>query len=693
MTGLPADSWSTQQLAEFLAAVSSFPDQSSAVSRRGRARRRGARRRGRRARARRRAWPCRSASRGRGAGGAAARTWRETTPREGGPARPGRLQRRARAALRGPPHLAARRAHRGAAEPPRSACCCAAWRACSGSCSACSAASTCSSGCPRSSARSSAARRRATCSTRSSPEPRSSPPARTAGLRQLDPRDPGRTVHGRHDGLRAPRGRGCSATAASATASRAARSRRTGWSPPATTATPTRPGPAIADMGIAGRDGRAGARGRRGGRQPGGGQPPARAGSTPPPSGARCRPSPSTPASRSPTRRPWRRRSTRRCTTPSPTCPTARSSPTASSTPSSAASRSSAGVAVLFMDLDRFKTVNDSLGHAAGDELLVETARRLGECIRPGDTAARLGGDEFAVLLEGASASEAEHVAARDPRDAGGAVRGGRPRGVRERQHRHRHGRRARRRSAARRRPRHVPGQGRRARAATSCSSPGMHAAVVERLELEGDMQGAAARGELLLHYQPIVELETGRVAGLEALIRWRHPTRGLLPPAAFIPLAEETRQMPALGRWVLGEACRQAAAWRAIHGARHPAGHREPLRARARRARDRGRRAGRARRRRPCRPSALMLEITETVLMHDIAATADKLGRLKSPRRAPGRGRLRHRLLVAPVPAALPDRLPQDRQGLRRRPRRRRTATRRWRARSSTSARASIST
>ena len=293
------------------------------------------------------------------------------------------------------------------------------------------------------------------------------------------------------------------------------------------------------------------------------------------------------------------------------------------------ADRTSEQLAVLFMDLDRFKTVNDSLGHAAGDDLLVQTARRLGDCIRAGDTAARFGGDEFAVLLEGASPREAEEVAARilaalekpfvvadrevfvsasigiamgsvpadDPlRDADLAMY--RAKGA---------------------------GKGR-----FELFESGMHTAVVERLELEGDMQGAAARDELLLHYQPIVELATERVVGVEALIRWRHPVRGLLPPAAFIPLAEETRQMPMLGRWVLGEACRQAAEWRGDHGAATPLVT-VNLSAHELGAPDLVADVEGALERSGLPADGLVLEITETVLMHDIAATADKLARLKS--------------------------------------------------------------
>ena len=97
---------------------------------------------------------------------------------------------------------------------------------------------------------------------------------------------------------------------------------------------------------------------------------------------------------------------------------------------------------------------------------------------------------------------------------------------------------------------------------------PGMHVAVMERLELEADLQRAVERDELILHYQPVIDLASGEIRGIEALVRWRHPARGLVPPDSFIPLAEETRLMPQLGRWVLNEACRQGARWLSVAAA-----------------------------------------------------------------------------------------------------------------------------
>ena len=227
------------------------------------------------------------------------------------------------------------------------------------------------------------------------------------------------------------------------------------------------------------------------------------------------------------------------------------------------AARGGSRVSVLFMDLDNFKTVNDSLGHAAGDELLVAVAGRLVDCVRAGDTAARFGGDEFVVLVEDVEDDENVATAAQrilDALEAPFTVQGrdvfvsssiGIAIGSDEAEDLLRNADLALYTAKTNGKGRHELFQ------------QEMHVAVLERLELEGDLQRAIGRDEFVLHYQPIYKLRTGEIAGVEALVRWRHPERGTLSPGEFIPLAEDTRIILPLGRWVLRQACRQAARWR----------------------------------------------------------------------------------------------------------------------------------
>jgi diguanylate cyclase (GGDEF)-like protein/PAS domain S-box-containing protein len=231
------------------------------------------------------------------------------------------------------------------------------------------------------------------------------------------------------------------------------------------------------------------------------------------------------------------------------------------------AARNQSGFAFMFIDLDRFKTINDSLGHAVGDQLLKAVAARLTACVRANDTVARLGGDEFAVILENL----------RDDHDEGAQQ-------VAEKT------------IAAMGSPMIVDGQPLN----TSCSigislypadgrdgatlmknadvamyyakekgrnnyqffSPGMNARAQERLSVENFLRLALKRGELVMHYQPRMRIEGGALVAVEALIRWQHPRRGLLEPAEFIDVAEDSGLIVPIGEWALGEACAQLAAW-----------------------------------------------------------------------------------------------------------------------------------
>ena len=228
-------------------------------------------------------------------------------------------------------------------------------------------------------------------------------------------------------------------------------------------------------------------------------------------------------------------------------------------------------VAILFLDLDGFKEVNDSLGHAAGDQLLVQVADRLRDSVRTGDTVARFGGDEFAVLVESIVArADAETVACRIVEAVGAPVfidgrelHVGASIGIASAADAADMEQLMRNADLAMYKAKSGGGSG------YAMYDPQMHNALVQRLELEADLRVALERAELALHYQPTVDLATGEIVGFEALVRWHHPTRGVVAPFDFIGIAETTGLIVPLGRWVLAEACRQAVAWGAGAGRR----------------------------------------------------------------------------------------------------------------------------
>ncbi|WP_166177357.1 putative bifunctional diguanylate cyclase/phosphodiesterase [Rubrobacter tropicus] len=221
-------------------------------------------------------------------------------------------------------------------------------------------------------------------------------------------------------------------------------------------------------------------------------------------------------------------------------------------------------VAVLFMDLDNFKGVNDSLGHDAGDLLLTVVAQRLGRSLRPEDTLARFGGDEFVVLLQDVEAAdEAVRVAERiadgfrspfrlDGRELYARVSTGIAMG-----------------DARTKTPEDLLRdadtamyRAKEAGGGYEMFDPAMHQRALGRLELENDLRRAVEEDEFAVHYQPIVNLQTGELWGMEALVRWDHPERGLLDPDEFVPVAEESGLVVPMGELVLEEACRRAVVW-----------------------------------------------------------------------------------------------------------------------------------
>jgi diguanylate cyclase (GGDEF)-like protein len=287
---------------------------------------------------------------------------------------------------------------------------------------------------------------------------------------------------------------------------------------------------------------------------------------------------------------------------------------------------------VLLLDLDGFKQINDSLGHEAGDEVLVATAARLRGCLRFEEVPGRLGGDEFAVIIE-------------DLTDARGAI------AVAERI------------VDALREPVTVAGHlvqvrtsigialsdaevsdasdllrnadvamyqaKRRGTASYELYELGMHAAAIGRMQIEADLRRALEREELTVHYQPIVALDSGEIVGAEALMRWRHPVRGLVPPAEFIPVAEETGMILPLGTWVLTQACHRVARWQRLPGCEsfrlsvnvspHQVDH-PSLISDIRGALESS----------GLRPGTLVLELTEGVLLRDMDSAVKRLEALR---------------------------------------------------------------
>ena len=289
--------------------------------------------------------------------------------------------------------------------------------------------------------------------------------------------------------------------------------------------------------------------------------------------------------------------------------------------------------AALFLDLDRFKIINDSLGHMVGDQLLVGIAHRLEACLRPGDTVARLGGDEFTILLEDLSGTEdAIEVACRvqeavsQPFNIGGhevfttasigiALSNT---GYERAEDLLRDADTAMYRAKMEGKKRHV------------VFDKAMHDRAMQLLQLETDLRRAITRKEFFLHYQPIVCLETGLVSSFEALVRWRHPERGLVMPSDFVPVAEETGLIIPLGQWVLNEACMQMREWQRQGVAGETVAMNVNLSSRQFSQADLIEQVSAALRESGLHPAGLKLEITESMVMENVDTAIDMLMQLR---------------------------------------------------------------
>jgi diguanylate cyclase (GGDEF)-like protein len=287
-------------------------------------------------------------------------------------------------------------------------------------------------------------------------------------------------------------------------------------------------------------------------------------------------------------------------------------------------------LAVLFLDVDNFKVVNDSLGHEAGDELLIALAPRLDEAVRSGDTVARFGGDEFVLLCEDvADEQEALEIAERvkecfvQPLSIAGGERFvtasigvAMPSAGHDLPE-----------SLLRDADAAMYQAKERGRARFEVFDADMRASAVERLQVEAELRHALERDEMRLVYQPVIEVDSGRIAAVEALVRWHHPERGVVPPLDFIPVAEESGLIVPLGAWVLREAMRKAHHWRRLCGSDDtPLVVSVNLSARQMAERDLVSTVAELLEETGVDPRQIALEITETVLVEDTAAAADTL-------------------------------------------------------------------
>ncbi len=295
-------------------------------------------------------------------------------------------------------------------------------------------------------------------------------------------------------------------------------------------------------------------------------------------------------------------------------------------------SRHDESIAVLFVDLDNFKSINDSLGHQAGDELLKIVAHRLTGCLRAADTAARLGGDEFAILIEGADKRSAMNVADRILEAlqvpillSGMEIRAPGSIGMAFSEDGS-----ARMSDLLRNADTAMYAAKEAGRNRIEIFEQRMHSGIMKRLELQAELQRAVDADEMVVHYQPIYKLDPHAMVGVEALVRWQHPTRGLLGPIDFIPMAEETGLIVPIGNMVLETTCEQLKAW-------SDAGRGMPLRAGVNFSAKQLQSPTLVEDIASCLarfsvdPELLIVEITESVLMHDPDEIAEKLQELRA--------------------------------------------------------------